>query len=297
MDKGFIQKKSKSDKKNIFQLDFFLGLPYYVMLVVFIIIPIFILVLYAFTEGGDSLFNIRFTLANFEKFFSQSIFIERLIESIWLAIRSTFYCLLICYPLAYMVSRLKKRTQTILVLLLTATMWINSLILMHSLKNVFLIAGSWVAGSNASYTEQAMFLGHDYSIIIGTIFLYMPYMFLPIYTQMTKIDPALIEGATDLGANKIQSLFKVVLPLTLSSVISSCLIVLLPATTTLVVNQIMGDSRRPLIANLIEQQSKKIGAFGEMAAYAMILSLIMFIFVWVLNKFDRYEEVLANEEE
>ena len=109
---------------------------------------------------------------------------------------------------------------------------------------------------------------------------------------MTKIDNNLLEGAEDLGANKLQIVSKVVFPLTLSSIISSCLIVLLPATTTLVVSEIMAYGQRPMIGNLIERQ---VSRFGEMAAYAMILGTILLLIVLVIKRFDKYEEVLANE--
>ncbi|VEU82172.1 ABC transporter permease [Acholeplasma hippikon] len=285
--------KTQNVKKKKISFNSFLGIPYYLVLAILVILPLFIMLLYAFTSNNSSIFNIQFTLNNFIKFFSTRDYVGIMFESIWLAIRSTFICLLICYPLAYFISKLPKRTQTILVLLFTSTMWINSLILMHSLKNVFLIAASFVVGGNAEYSQLTIFLGHDYSIIIGTIFLYMPYMFLPIYTQMTKIDKNLLEGAADLGANKFQTLVRVVFPLTLSSVISSCLVVLLPATTTLVVSEIMGNGQRPLIGNLIERQTGS--RFGEMAAYSIILAVAMLIIVAILKSMDRYEEVLSNE--
>lgn len=284
---------SVTTKKKKIQFNTFLGIPYYAMLAVLVILPLFIMVLYAFTTNTASIFNIKFTLNNFIGFFSEKSYVGSMFESIWLAIRSTFFCLLICYPLAYFISKLPRRTQTVLVLLLTTSMWINSLILMHSLKNVFLIAGSFVVGADADFTKLSIFLGHDYSLIIGTIFLYMPYMFLPIYTQMTKIEKNLLEGAADLGANRFQTLVRVVFPLTLSSVISSCIVVLLPATTTLVVSAIMGAGQRPLIGDLIERQ--KGARFGEMAAYSLILAVALLIIVLVLRAFDRYEEVLSHE--
>ena len=127
-------------------------------------------------------------------------------------------------PVAYMVSRLRPRVQTTLVLLITATMWINSLVLAYALRSVFILAGAWLFG------ENRILLATDMSLVVGIVFIYLPYMFLPIYTQMTKIDPSLLESAADLGANKFQTIFKVVVPLTLSSVISGSMIVLLPAT-------------------------------------------------------------------
>lgn len=284
--------KSTLKKKKV-SFDTILGIPYYLLLIIFVLIPLIIMVLYAFTKADSSIFNIRFTFVNFTAFFSEKIYINTLLESIWIAILSTIVSLLISYPLAYIITKLKKRTQLILVLLITANMWINSLILIHALKNIFLIAGTMIVGNDANSIQKAMFLGHDYSLVTGMVFLYFPYMFLPIYTQMTKIDINLLEGAEDLGANKLQIVTKVVFPLTLSSVISSCLIVLLPATTTLVVSQIMGNGKREMIGNLIEAQ---ISNFGKMAAYSIILGLAMILIVLILKKFDKYDEVLANEE-
>ncbi|MBN3490204.1 ABC transporter permease [Acholeplasma equirhinis] len=289
-----IRNKQTNSKEKI-KFETVLGIPYYIALVVFVIVPLLIMALYAFTTNETrSIFNIKFTTDNFLRFVNTPSFVNSMWESIWIAIQSTFFCLLICYPLAYIVSLMKKRTQTILVLLLTATMWINSLILIHSMKNVFLIAGSFFVGGNAPFLQQAIFLGHDYSIIIGMIFLYFPYMFLPIYTQMTKIDHHLLEGAADLGANKFQTIIRVVVPLTMSSVIASCLVVLLPATTTLVVPEIMAYGNRPMIGNLIERRGGS-GNFGEMAAIALILTLVLLVIVFVMKKLNRYEEVLSND--
>lgn len=280
-------------KKKKVSFDTILGIPYYLLLIIFVFIPLLIMILYAFTKPNESLFNIRFTLVNFEKFFNTQAYVKSLFESVWIALLSTIVSLVISYPLAYVITKLKKQIQIALVLLITANMWINSLILIHAIKNAFLIAGTLVVGNDASFIQKAIFLGHDYSLVIGTVFLYFPYMFLPIYTQMGKIDINLLEGAEDLGANKFQIVTKVVFPLTLSSVISSCLIVLLPATTTLVVSEIMAYGQRPMIGNLIERQ---VSRFGEMAAYAMILGLVMILIVFILKRFDKYEEVLANEE-
>src|SRR5690606_10125856 len=133
-----IRNQPRADKKKKLSFDSILGIPYYVFLVVFVIFPLLIMMLYAFTSNAQAnIFNIRFSFENFGIFLTSDYVFKSLLESIWLAIVSTLICLAICYPLAFMVSRLKRRTQTILVLFLTASMWINSLILIHSLKNVF----------------------------------------------------------------------------------------------------------------------------------------------------------------
>jgi spermidine/putrescine transport system permease protein len=279
----------KSNSKFKLNFDLALGIPYYAVLFIFVIVPLLIMVLYAFTTNTTSILNIQFTLANFEKFFSKIEFIMKLGESLWIAILSTIVCLLICYPVAYMVSRLRPRVQTTLVLLITATMWINSLVLAYALRSVFILAGAWLFG------ENRILLATDMSLVVGIVFIYLPYMFLPIYTQMTKIDPSLLESAADLGANKFQTIFKVVVPLTLSSVISGSMIVLLPATTTLVVSQYLGDGRRPQIGDLINAKMNSLRTYGEGAAYALILALVLLLFVFIFKKLDKYEGVLANE--
>ncbi|HEY8406033.1 MAG TPA: ABC transporter permease [Acholeplasma sp.] len=279
----------KSNGKFKLNFDLALGIPYYAVLFIFVIVPLLIMVLYAFTTNTTSILNIQFTLANFEKFFSKIEFIMKLGESLWIAILSTIVCLLICYPVAYMVSRLRPRVQTTLVLLITATMWINSLVLAYALRSVFILAGAWLFG------ENRILLATDMSLVVGIVFIYLPYMFLPIYTQMTKIDPSLLESAADLGANKFQTIFKVVVPLTLSSVISGSMIVLLPATTTLVVSQYLGDGRRPQIGDLINAKMNSLRTYGEGAAYALILALVLLLFVFIFKKLDKYEGVLANE--
>ncbi|NLK12439.1 MAG: ABC transporter permease, partial [Candidatus Phytoplasma sp.] len=166
----------------------------------------------------------------------------------------------------------------------TAPMWINMLIRANGLKQIF----SMVAPN---------LLGTDFAIITGMVYMYLPYMVLPIYTSLSKIDDSLYESSADLGANKLQTIRKVIIPLSLSGVMSGIMMVFLPAATTLVVPKYLGDGKRYMIGNLIDEAILLKGNYGYGAAVSLILGILMMVLIYFIKKIDKYEEVLSNEKE
>ncbi|NLK12644.1 MAG: ABC transporter permease, partial [Candidatus Phytoplasma sp.] len=228
---GFTDKKKPQIKKTPVSLEKAVGLPYYILLAVLIVFPFSIMILYAFNNANTGVFQIQFSLSNFTDFLSQPIFIRTMMESMYLATISTLISLVIAYPLSYIIVRQSTKKQLLLILLLTAPMWINMLIRANGLKQIF----SMVAPN---------LLGTDFAIITGMVYMYLPYMVLPIYTSLSKIDDSLYESSADLGANKLQTIRKVIIPLSLSGVMSGIMMVFLPAATTLVVPKYLGDGKR-----------------------------------------------------
>lgn len=281
------QQPIKDTKKLNFE--FYLGSPYYVMITTLVIIPIVLMLLYAFTTDASSLVSIRFTIDNFIEFFVQPTFISSMLESVYLSFVSAVICLLICYPTAFILSRRKLVTQKIMVALITSNMFINSLLLAYAVRSIFEMIGS------AFFDQPRYLLGTDLAIISGMVYLYLPFMLLPIYTHMAKLDKNLFESAEDLGANKLQTIVRVVIPMSLSSVLTGFMMVFLPASTTLVITRYLGDGQRKMIGDLIDLAFKS-GKFGYGAAIALVLAVILLIFVFLIKKVDKYEGVLANEE-
>lgn len=263
-------------KKRLKPLNAILISPYYLILCSLILIPILIMVIYSFTKGDSrNLFQVSLTLENYINFFVTREFQVAMTRSIWLALLTTVSTLLIGYPLAYFITQTKPRTQMLLILLISAPMWINLVIRTVALRQVIDLIMPGIIGSNLA-------------MVIGLVHVFLPFMVLPIYTVLLKIDPALIEAATDLGANRFKSFLKVTLPLSLSGVMSGILMVFLPAATTLVIPKYLGNNVF-LIGNLIERVSILSGNIGYGAAIAIILSVIMMIMILIVKRFDKFK--------
>lgn len=266
-------KNNKKKVKDINKvLNNSLSIPYLILLFMLIIIPLVMMLLYSFNQQGST-FEINFSGTNYIKVFTSTIIIKTIFESVLIALLVTLATLLIAYPLAYNITKLKKHNKVLVLSLLTAPMWINTLIKVFSLKQVFGIFFPDLLGSNIA-------------IIIGLSYIYLPYMVLPIFTVLQSMDKSYIEAASDLGANKFKTFTTTILPLSIPGVMSGILMVFLPSATSLVVPKYLGRGKY-LIGHLIEQTIIKNGNYGEGAAIAVIFTLIMMaiiVFVKILDK-------------
>lgn len=263
-------KKTKMDSVVL------LGIPYYVILTFLIVIPLGLILLYALTERVNDMF-LTFSLKYFVQFAQEPLFIKAMVDSIYLAIVTTIVALMIGYPTAFIISKKKARTQALMILILTAPMWVNMLLRTMALKQLF---------------EMFLpnLLGGNFSIVTGMVYVFLPFMVLPIYTVLSKIDPKLYEAAHDLGANRFETFMRVTLPLSITGVLSGITMVLLPAATTLVIPKYLGGGRY-LIGNLIEDRFLKNGNWGYGSAIAIILSIIIMVMVYLTKKLDKNPEV------
>ncbi len=259
----------------------FLGIPYYIILLGLIVIPVALIVFYAITVKVNELYY-RFTFEYFVLFFKEPIFLKTLGDSLFLAIITTVITLIIGYPIAYVIAKKKPKTQALLILLVTAPMWINMLIRVLAWKQIFDMIDSTLLGSNTA-------------IVIGMVYAYLPFMVLPIYTVISKIDPLLYEASADLGASNFKTFLKVTLPLSMGGILSGITMVLLPAATTIVIHKILGNGKY-LIGSLIEDRFLKAGNWGYGSAIAIILSLIIMAMVYITKKVDKNKEVEKFED-
>ncbi len=270
------KKKLSGKQKRSNRFNNILISPYYLILFALILIPILIMILYSFTQGErNNLFQISFSLDNYIIFFKNSTYMGVMGRSIWLAILTTVITLAIGYPLAYFITFTKPRTQALLILLISAPMWINLVIRTIALRQVVDMIIPQILGTNLAMT-------------VGLVHVFLPYMVLPIYTVLVKIDPGLIEAATDLGASRFKAFIKVTLPLSLSGVMSGILMVFLPAATTLVIPKYLGNTVS-LVGTIIERISINEGKIGYASAIAIILSIIMMLMILVIKKFDKFK--------
>lgn len=268
------------------KLEHYLSIPYYLVLIILVVIPIFLMVVSSFQYDNQSgIFPISFTLNHYMDFLKATAFVRAMTSSLWIALATTVATLLIGYPLAYFITHMKARTQVTMLLLINAPMWINMLLRVRALEQIIRMFTPFLIDS---------FTG----VVIGLVYIYLPFMVLPIYAVLSKIDPNLLESAADLGASKTKTLFKVIVPLSLSGVLSGILMVFLPAATTIIIPQYLAPSQNIyMIGTLIEKSIINNGRISYASAVAIVLSVVILGIVYYIKKLDKYKGVNSNEKE
>jgi len=253
--------------KSFFRMTY----PYILWIAVFIVAPMFMILLYALTRSGNSTLTFQFTLENFGRFFSDATFMRVLLTSLRIALLTTVFCLLIGYPAAFFISRLKERSQTMMVLLLTLPMWINMLLKTYAWRGILLNFD----------------LESEFKVFIGMVYDFLPYMIIQIHTSIAKLDGNLLTAAYDLGANKWKTFLKVILPLSVPGIISGITLVFLPAVSSFVIPKLLGGGDYVLIGNLIEIYFLTAGDWNFGSAISLIMALIIIASMWLTRKLDR----------
>lgn len=260
--------------------------PYIVWSAIFIIAPLLFVAYFAFTDRDGN-----FT---FENILSLSSYSETFIMSLGFSLIATTVCLLIGYPLAYCMSRTSERTRSILMVLLMLPMWISLLIRTYSLM-ALLDNGGLVSSFLVSIgLPKLTFIGTDAAVILGMIYDFLPYMVLPIYTSLIKIDRRYLEASADLGCNSMQTLLKVILPLTAPGVISGVTMVFVPSISTFYISQKLGGGSFDLIGDTIERQFQNQVTYHTGAAVSLVMMILILISLAIMNKFsDNEEEIIV----
>lgn len=256
--------------------------PYLIWMLIFTIIPLVMVVYYAFTDKSGS-----FTLQSFaDSLFYTDVFIR----SLWIALISTAICLLLAYPLSYIMSRAKKSTQSILTMLIMLPMWMNFILRIYAWVLLLQNDGLVDIGVKLLGLDVPL-LGNAGAVVLGMVYNFLPYMVLPIHSVMLKIDNSLIEAADDLGANKIRVFSKVVLPLSVPGIISGITMVFVPTASTFLVAQYLGGTGDKMIGDIIENifmRDKNVGS-----AISLALMVIILVFIIIMNKFGDEEVAVA----
>ena len=256
------------------------AMPHAVWCVLFILAPLAFIFYFALTDVNGA-----FTTANIEKLFDK-VYLDVFANSFVIAIEATAVCLLLAYPLAYFISRSKPRTQSVMAVLIMLPMWVNFLIRTYSLKIIFENNGILNALLGVFGISPVHFLNSNVTIIIGMVYNFLPYMVLPIYSVMTKIDTRLLEAAGDLGCNGAKTLTKVIFPLSVSGVISGITMVFVPSISTFFISQSLSDGRIKLIGDVIEQNFNlaTTASYNIGSALSMVLMILILISMLVMNK-------------
>lgn len=259
--------------------------PYIFWMILFILIPLVLVFIYGFTTG-DSLGDFSFSIENFQRFF-QPLYLKVLGKSVNLAIKSTLACLLLGYPIAMIISRESTKKRNIMILLFVLPMWMNFLLRTYAWMTLlgkngvinFLIGKLGLKPLNLLYNDSA--------VLMGMIYNFLPFMVLPIYSVLIKMDKSLIEAAEDLGANKIEVFLKIIFPLSLPGVISGITMVFMPALSTFVISRLLGGGQYYLIGNLVEQQFLLAGDWHFGSTISIIMMVFILIAMIITEKFDK----------
>lgn len=263
--------------------------PYVVWIAIGIVIPMLLIVLYAFTKHGNSVMAFQFTVDNFVKFFDP-VFIKVLMKSFEVAVITTLLCILIGYPIAYIIANAPAKLQTLLMLLITMPMWINMLVRTYSWISILSDKGLINSFLINIGLQPIKMMYTDFAVILGMVYNFLPFMILSIYTALAKMDRAIINASYDLGANRKQTFLRVVFPLSLSGVISGITLVFLPAVSTFVIPKFLGGGQYMLIGNLIENQFITVGEWNFGSAISMIMAVIIMFSMYLTRKVDKDPE-------
>ena len=293
------------------------AVPYVGWMALFVVAPIILVVVYALTSASGG-----FTLENFSKMGGYAVVFTR---SFKLAIVATAICLLIGYPIAYMISRESPRFQRIAMMLIMLPMWMNFLLRTYSwmsilentglLNRLFAATGvidlgnalngglnslcAWFNGALGLHLNTARDTAMEYfpmintqgAVVLGMVYNYLPFMILPIYSVIEKLDNSLLEAARDLGANSVGVFRKVILPLSLPGVLSGVTMVFVPSVSTFAISKLLGGSNQLLLGDLIEQQflgttyNPYLGS-----AISLVMMIIVVVCMAVMNRFGEGEE-------
>lgn len=259
--------------------------PYMVWSFVMIVVPLLLIVLYSVTKGGNSLVNIQFTLDNFAKI-AEPIYLAVFIRSFKIGVLTVLICFLLGYPLAYIISRFSEKVQSILILVVTIPMWIN--MLLRTYAWISLLSDNGIINSllvSLGFEPVAM-MYTDFAVEVGLVCDFLPFMVIPIHTSLSKIDKSLIEAAYDLGANRVQTFFRVVFKLSLPGVVNGVIMTFLLAISSFVIPKLLGGGQYMLIGNLIENQFISIGDWNFGSAISLLLAVVILFLIHLMKKID-----------
>ena len=248
-----------------------LCVPYAVFLIMFVIAPILIMLYYAFTDASG-----RFTFTNFGRIFTDIPTISAILTSLAVAIITTAVCLLIAYPVAYILARGNLKSGPVLLMLFIMPMWINFVLRINAFKEFFALI---------NFLDKSPFI----NTVIGMVYDFLPFMILPLYTTLIKMDKSLIEASQDLGAGKARTFANVILPLSLPGILSGVTMVFMPTMTNYVVSDILGRMQITILGKLIENYFMQ-NNWNMGSAISMFLLAVMFLFTIFTGGFKNEEE-------
>lgn len=256
-----------------------LSAPYTVWMVIFIVVPMLLVVWFAFTDKSGS-----FTLENI---LSVGQYSNVFLRSIWLGALATAISLLLGYPLAYFIAKMDVKRQSMMVMLVMLPMWMNFLLRTYAWMTLLEDNGLINSLLAAVGLPRVHMINTAGAVVLGMVYNYIPYMILPLYSVLTKIDPSVIEAAQDLGASDKMVFLKVVVPMSMPGVISGVTMVFVPAVSTFIISKMLGGGGNLLIGDLIDMQFLGSAYNPNLgSAISLVLMVIILICMGIMNQFD-----------
>lgn len=259
--------------------------PYIIWSAIFIIVPLLIMAYFAFTDADGA-----FTLANFAQI---GRFKHAFLLSIFYAAVATVITLILAYPMAYFMIKLKISSQRMIMLLIMLPMWMNFLIRTYSWISILANTGLINNFLGLFGIKPLQLINTPGAVILGMVYDFIPYMILPIYTAMSKIDNSLLEAASDLGSNTMSRIRRVIMPLSLPGVISGITMVFVPSVSTFYISQKLGGNKTLLIGDAIEYLFNTGPQYYNVAStLSLILMVLILICTIIVNRFGDEEVVV-----
>ncbi|MBS5725174.1 MAG: ABC transporter permease [Clostridiales bacterium] len=276
--RGVRERKNRTRKKGVSLL---LNFPYLIWLCLFVVIPMFIVVVYAFTDGNGA-----FTLDNFRKL---GIYKDNIIDSFIYALVATAVTLVLAYPFAYFMTKRSEATQRVMMMLVMLPMWMNLLILTYSIMNIIETNGIINNLLATVGLGRLQMINTPGAVIFGMVYNYFPYMVLPLYSVLSKIDPALLEAAADLGSGGPSRFRRVILPLSTSGIVSGVTMVFVPSVSTFYISQKLGGASINMIGDVIEVLVNRVSTRNLGAMLSLVLMVVILICIMIMNRFSDEE--------
>ncbi|MCR5681407.1 MAG: ABC transporter permease [Clostridiales bacterium] len=263
--------------KNRTFLQRIIGAPYVFWAAVFIVVPLVIVMYYSFTDAAGN-----FTLDNMKNL---SDYGQIFRDSILYSLAATAISLILAYPFAYVMSRKREKTQQIMMVLVMLPMWMSLLILTYSWMNILERQGIVNTFLTKIGLSPMTLIGTPGAVIFGMVYNYIPYMILPIYSVMSKIEPSVLEAAEDLGSGSVSKLYRVILPLSMPGVVSGITMVFVPSVSTFYISQKLGDGKILLVGDIIERQIQGNYNYNSGAALSFVLMVLIILSLALMKLF------------
>ena len=260
--------------------------PYVGWLAVMVVVPMLMILLYAFTTAGNEVTTFRFTLDNFIRFLTDAVFVDVLKRSLLIAIVTTVICVVLGYPIAYAIAKGPEKSGFFWIMLITLPTWINMLVRTYAWVGILQDDGLLNSFFGFFGIGPFHMIHTTFAVVLGMVYNFVPFMILQIHASLAKMDKNLLEAASDLGANHVQSFLRVTLPLSLPGVLSGITLVFLPAVSSFFIPKLLGGGQYVLVGNVIETQFLTSGDWNFGSAISLIMAVIIMISMWLTRKAD-----------
>ena len=247
--------------------------PYVAWISVMIVLPMLLIVLYAFTVSGNEVLTFQFTFDNFKRFVTDTVFMEVLGRSLYIAVLTTLICIALGYPIAYAIAQMNSRSNTIMILLITMPTWVNMLVRTYAWMGILQDEGILNTILGFFGIGPVSMIHTSFAVILGMVYNFIPFMILQIHTSLAKMDKSLLEAANDLGATPVQAFLRVTL-------------VFLPAVSSFFIPKLLGGGQFVLVGNIIESQFLTSGDWNFGSAISLIMAIIIMLSMWLTRKVD-----------